>query len=105
MSIEDILSSWSGNNTSSEVTSKSDLEKSDSDKNDTEEIFFHQHHNSTPLPLATSSKIVEPIKDIQKCVTFNTMSSYDNSTLVRTAYEWASKSKVVHYFGYIENLN
>jgi hypothetical protein len=89
MSVEDILNNWSGNNTSNAETSRSDLEKSDYDKNDTEEIFFHQPtENSTPL--ASSSRIIEPTKDIQKCVTFNT---FDNSTLVRSAYDWTSKTK------------
>jgi hypothetical protein len=89
MSVEDILNSWSGNNTSNAETSRSDLEKSDYDKNDTEEIFFHQPtENSTPL--ASSSRILEPTKDIQKCVTFNT---FDNSTLVRSAYDWTNKTK------------
>ena len=64
------------------------MEKSDFDKNDTEEIFFHQPENSTPL--ASSSRIIEPPKDIQKCVSFNT---FDNGTLVRTAYEWTGKTK------------
>ena len=86
ISVDDILSSWSGNNTINGETSRSDLEKS----SDTSEVFFHQPPNS--LPLATSSKIIESSsKDNQKSVTFNTINSYDN-TLVRSAYQWATKS-------------